>query len=285
MDEMSDRFGLEFEFNVCGRAEDETDRIAGLIRSAGLKAESRCWQYNNRNSIWICKPDASCGIEVCSPVFMRGDFREVEIVMGVLAEDAVSFDDSCSVHLHVDHGSGATSRDSDLCSLLAWWVKSEHIFVDFAAPSRKNNRYCKFIGETHLFDHSEDISLQRMMMKLSDKYLTLNTFHMFNGRRESVEFRMLEATKHFSLVRRWTDLIFHFSDRCRSSPPPGDYRWVPPRDFFSFMSFPEDVGQWFLGRLADNCLSGAGDAPRKNFNFDEYSALKSGPDFGQKNVI
>jgi hypothetical protein len=149
--------------------------------------------------------------------------------------------------------------------------------MDFAAPTRKTNRYCKFIGETCLFDHSERVSLHRAFSKLKDKYLTMNTFHMFHRRRNSLEFRILEGTKDFRLVENWINLIFHFVDRCRLSPPPESYVWSDPEDFFKFMEFSEeksDLRLWFLDRLVKNTSGN-----RRKGILERYVLLR---EFGQK---
>lgn len=251
-----DRFGLEFEFSSPpDRVKHDLERVSELLRSSGINSETSQWQYNTDNRVWICKPDSSCGMEICSPVFQRGEFSALESALKLIGSDAsVITDEQCSVHLHVDVVQEFHDNHK-LCSLLGWWIKFEHIFVDFAAPWRKRNRFCKCIGETFLFDHGEDVSLHRAFSKMSDKYLTMNTFHMFNKRRNSVEFRLLEATKDFSLVKNWVDLIFHFVDRCMESEPPKDYSWSDPELFFEFMNFGEGsrIGPWLLDRLVENC--------------------------------
>jgi hypothetical protein len=272
---MADRFGVEMEFASASEdVKTSINHVVDIIRSAGLPADAREWQYSNGNSSWVCKPDASCGLEVCSPVLDRGDTDQIRLVMELLSkEPSLVVDHNCSVHLHVDFGNPSSD---DLCSLLGWWVKYEHIFLDFAAPWRKTNRYCKFIGETCLFDHEEKVSLHRMFSKMSEKYLTLNTFHMFNRRRDSVEFRILEGTKNYSLVENWTNLVFNFVDGCRSSPAPYNYAWSDPEELFSFMKFEqEDLRFWFLERLTSNCSDVSAPDSRRSHAFKQYLGLKN----------
>jgi hypothetical protein len=280
MNQSKEMFGLEFEFS-CSNPSEETKRISDLINSIGIPSVFKEWHYTDAQKLWVCKPDASCGIEVCTPVLERGRWGDVERVLEALSKDPIEFDESCSVHVHVDFDSPDNSWSSErLCSLLSWWVKFEHIFVDFAVPWRKVNKYCKCIGETFLFDHDEKVSLPRAFSKLSDKYLTMNTFHMFNRRRSSVEFRLLEATKDFSLVEKWVKIIHSFVDSCKKNAPPENYTWADPEDFFSFVSMDDDLKVWMLERLISNSPKKPSFFASENSSASEYFRIKSLRDFG-----
>ena len=95
---MQKKFGIEIEFNSFdnrdflanplpyGEMPAGINEIASLIRSAGMEAEVQNWQYNHNNSKWICKPDSSCGIEVCSPV-IKDDFSSIFKVLQEFQKD------------------------------------------------------------------------------------------------------------------------------------------------------------------------------------------------------
>lgn len=229
-------------------------KIAELISSSGLKSEVRNWGHNHDNDIWICKPDSSCGIEVCSPVFENGDTKQIRQVMDVLgAEPDVKVDEKCSFHVHI----GLKNSDlSCFASVLSWWVKCEHLFVDAFPKHRKRNKYCRFIGKTSLINDSELVSPQIIINKLSDKYLTANSFHLFNRNRNSVEFRLCEGIKDSNTALNWIGVVSHFVKKSIAAGLPEDYRWLEAGEIFDFLDFESssriDLKKWLVGRLLKN---------------------------------
>jgi hypothetical protein len=267
---MNNKFGVEIEINSFdnrdffknplkrGELPVGLEDVANILSNFGTDAIVQPWGYNHNNSKWICKPDASCGIEVCSPVFEQNNFKELISVINLFASnDKIKIDDRCSFHVHVDIGTIEDFYNSNLLSsILAWWIKCEHVFMDFAVRHRKHNKYCRFIGKTELFDHDEKVSAFRAISKLSDKYLTLNTYHLFNKRRWTLEFRLGEGTKDEVFVKNWISIILKFIDRCGKTSPPDTYKWIHHHEVFDFLDFSEkeiDLKIWFLKRLLLNC--------------------------------
>jgi len=258
----AERFGVEIEVNlpgdeVPGQGLSGIHKVAEALRDAGIESEVSQWQYTNDNLSWVCKPDSSCGLEVCSPVLRREEVGEV--LRAVEALKNFPLDHRCSFHVHVDV---KDFKPTELCSVLAWWIKCEHVFLDFAAPLRKSNKYCRCIGATDLFSSSEEVSLDRLVSRLGNKYLSLNTFHMVEGRRKSIEFRIGEAADNLCFAESWVALVLRFVDASVSMNPPKDYRWIEPEEFFEIMAFDQlctsDIKSWFLDRLILNCKSGNG---------------------------
>lgn len=264
------KFGVEIEINSFDnrdffkiplrRGENPIglEEVADLLSNSGVDVEIQKWGYNHNNYKWICKPDASCGIEVCSPVFEQDNFKDLISVINLFASDnRIKVDERCSFHVHVETGREEDFYNSNsLSSILAWWIKCEHVFMDFAVPHRKNNKYCRFIGRTELFDHDEKVSAFRVISKLSDKYLTLNTYHLFNKRRFTLEFRIGEGTKDEIFVKNWLSIVFKFIDAAKKRQPPEDFKWLNHDDVFDFLDFSQkelDLKIWFLKRLLLNC--------------------------------
>lgn len=278
---MKNKFGLEIEINSFdnrdflnsplrkGELPEGIHDIVKIINGLGLQAECQSWGYNHNNVNWICKPDSSCGIEICSPVFNYDEIKEIIAVIDALSVDErIKIDNRCSLHVHADIDSLVNFYDSNLiCSILAWWIKCEHVFVDFAAPNRKTNRYCKFIGQMQLFDHDEAVSTFRAVSKLSDKYLTLNTFHMFNKRRWTVEFRLAESTKDSNFVKNWLSIINCFLESAKSKSVPDNYKWMSHFEVFEFLNLDAQLQNWFLKRLLINCEK---DTPMGTLSYESY---------------
>lgn len=265
---MQRKFGIEIELNSFdnrnfmerplenGELPEGTNDVASLIRDLGLNVCIQSWGHNHNNTAWICKPDASCGIEICSPVLH--DKKSIFLVLDKLSKDKrIKQDNRCSFHIHVDVSdliSDNPNSSINLSCVLAWWVKCEHIFLDFAVPERKTNKYCKCIGLMDLFDHDEEILPFRLISKMSDKYLSLNTHHLFNRKRHSIEFRIFESTTDFDFASNCIDLVLNFIDQSIFHGLPKNYTWLDPNDFFDFFDLKDiKLKNWFLERLVLNC--------------------------------
>lgn len=245
--------GVEIELNLIEDNLKETiDYVCCLINNLGLNCLSQGWSYNHNNTAWICKPDSSCGIEVCSPVLKN--LFDLKKVLDVFKSDPkIKVDKRCSVHVHF------SIEDLDLNALqsvLIWWIKFEHIFMDFADLERKDNQYCRCIGMTDIFDHEEFVAPHLVISKLSNKYLSLNTYHFQNRKRKAIEFRLAEGTKDFEFVFNWVRLLDSFIGVFKDKKIPDNYCWEDPSVFFKFMDFENrnllEVKKWFINRLVNN---------------------------------
>ena len=293
---LTGRFGVEIELNSLdgrnfiknplkrGEMPFGIERVAEVVRSSGFDCEVHDWRYDHDPKIWSCKPDNSCGIEVCSPVMRAGYYSALASVMDALSSDSsLSADENCSFHVHIELSS--MDCDEGLGSILSWWVKCEHVFFDFATPRRKNNRYCRPIGLTDILDSDDIVASEIIFKKLSFKYLSLNTFHMFNRRRPTIEFRMAEGTMDSSFASNWVDLLMSFCKKAVSSGLPADYSWLSPREVFDFMNLEPHLECWFLNRL--DCTSYASEffsPARRRHAMNFYSSRAELNSIEAKNV-
>lgn len=282
------RFGVEIELNSPdgrnyfknplsrGEMPVGIDEAATAVRAAGFPCEVHEWRYDHNPRGWSCKPDNSCGMEVCSPVMEMGDLPSLCSVMDSLARTSLTADERCSFHVHLELSD--MGCDQSLGSVLAWWVKCEHIFFDFARPHRKNNRYCRPVGLTDLLDSDDLVVPEVLFKKLSFKYLSLNTYHVYNRRRPTIEFRIAEGTKDSRFALNWIRLLLSFSRRAVSSGLPEDYRWISPGEVLDFIDLEPDLEAWFVGRLVSNCVRGRSEFfsfPRRTHAMEAYS-LRAG---------
>lgn len=288
---LTGRFGVEIELNSLdhrdfvrhplGRGERPSgmEKLAEILSGIGLECEVQDWQYNHNPSGWSCKPDSSCGIELCSPVMDIDSRSQISAVLDSISGDFfISADDRCSVHVHVEF-SDMEPSDS-VASVLAWWIKCEHVFIDFADPARKNNLYCRPIGLTDLFDSCEEVSSCSILKKLSRKHLSANSFHFFNRRRPTLEFRIGEGTKDSKFVLNWSELILNFSMSACNEGLPSDYLWLEPAEVLEFMNLKGDLRDWFLMRLMKNTELGSSEcfSPKnRKHAMDSYESMARKP--------
>jgi hypothetical protein len=272
------RFGLEIEVNAAdsrdfvlfplakGELPLGIDYIGDAIKEITKKPVIvEKWHYTHNNQAWVLKPDRSCGIEICTPV-SKGWYgiREIENVVNKLAEICIG-DHRCSVHVHVEV---ADCTPRDIASILAWWIKCEPVFIDSVPASRKRNRFCQSLGTTDLFDLDEGVG--NLFNDLAvHKYFTINTYHMSQHKRKTIEFRIMEASFDCYSITKWIQLLIHFVDTAKNKKCPSRYRegnpmtglvWLDLIDVMKILGFMnnnlsktmEDLRNWFLYRIMDN---------------------------------
>ena len=255
--EIDDFEGRDFLLNPLrpGELPSGVDHVASIVSGLGKEVQVHGWKHNHNNSVWVCKPDSSCGLELCSPVLDESKIHEVSEVLDALRSDEkVRCGDSCAFHVHVDVSEmidGIPESSERLCSALSWWVKSEPVFLDSVPDRRKDSRFCRCIGFTDLFSHEEKPVPCFAVNKLKDKYLTLNTHHLVSRKRNSIEFRILEGTKDSSLAVSWISLVLNFVRGASATPIPDDYRWLEWDEVLDMFLSQEDR-LWLLRRIAHN---------------------------------
>lgn len=230
------------------------------------------WHYTHNNDFWIVKPDASCGIEICSPV-LKGwsGIKEVCRVIQKLSQDKkIKIDESCALHVHVE----VADCDQDMRgSILAYWIKCEAVFIDSVPKHRKLNRFCQIISLHDIFEHDTPVDPESLIEQLGKhKYFTLNTYHLSRDRRETIEFRIVEQEGCINqeLTQNWIRLLVHFVEMTKKRPLPYNYvpgdpwsslLWLDPNDVMSLLGFLGEYDlsrglrqtrKWFLKRLFQN---------------------------------
>lgn len=277
------RFGIEAEYNAFdGRSRPEMvgdspagiDYIGNIVNNTVKKhVEIRKYghtHWRDSNGFWVLKPDASCGLEVCSPV-SKGwiGTREIcEVIHSLGSEDKVKADHRCSFHIHVDV---SDLLASSICDLIMWWVKCESVFMDLASCDRKLNKYAQFIGLWDWIKPDSKIGYDSLLSLLGTyKYTSLNTFHLYHGSRSTIEFRIAEshACKCPYTAKMWIKLILHFVECTLRTHRPESYQmgncltgwaWMEPIHVFDFLLFNNELSKgmeqlkdWFCARLIKN---------------------------------
>jgi hypothetical protein len=283
------RFGVEIELNTLdghirkldrhnGEIPLGSDNIALIIKNTINKnVEIQGWDHNFNNDNWIVKPDSSCGIEVCSPV-LKGWSGLIELIKVIekFKERGIKADQRCSLHVHINI---SDLNLQQLASVIAWYIKCEHIFMESVPSCRKINRYCQMLGMTDLFQVESPIVPEHLLNSISNvKYYSLNAYHFVKGggfsphnnRKKTIEFRIGENAMCLDglAVKNWIRLLLHFVEVTKSRPLPYEYKkgdswsgllWLDVVDVFKVLNFDEpcseglnQVKNWFIERLLQN---------------------------------
>ncbi len=227
---------------------------------------------------WVVKPDGSCGMEVCSPV-SRGWYglsRICHVIDALASSEKVTADRRCSLHVHVDI---SDCTPEEVANIITYWIKCEPVFMDAVPASRKYNRYCQYIGLWDWCKVDRQISPEELIRQVGKtKYMSINTWHLSQGNRATIEFRLGEAaaSKSAWTVKNWVRLLLHFVERAKKMPHPGKYiagdqwsscLWLDPRDVFTMLGMDgghelsgglTQVRDWLTARLIDNNRSSLG---------------------------
>lgn len=301
------RFGTEIEVNafdnrnrpLVENALPEGIQYVGtqVNKTLGEKVLIHKWGHDHNNDVWIVKPDSSCGMEVCSPVSKGwyGLKRICQVIDMLGGDSKIKSDSRCSLHVHTDVSDLSTEQ---LGAVISWWIKSEPVFLDSVPPQRKRNRYCQFLGLCELFEHDGVYGLETLIKRLGTaKYGTLNTYHLKAGKRQTIEFRIMEneCCQNPYMAKNWIRLILHFIEMAclkgiprvyEDGNPWTGYCWLDPKEVFQLLGFDgsyelspglEQVKSWFLSRLlkyaARTGLPGVMSDPARKMAYTQYKDI------------
>jgi len=284
------RYGVELELNAFdlrnrpighenGKLPEGIHYIGNLVqKTVNENVLIHKWGNDHNNEQWVIKPDASCGMEVCTPV-CKGwhDLKKVcKVIDGFALDPKVLVDERCSLHIHIEVADLSLEQ---VATILTWWIKCEPVFMDSVPRSRKRNRYCQFIGLADFMNEIEDgfMPMAALIRNLGEyKYYSANSYHIYRKKRSSVEFRIMDysACKDSLVVKNWTRLLLHFVERCVARRMPENYeknnswsgyQWLDPIQVFEHLGFlpnqyelSEGLSQtrsWFLSKLLQNTLN------------------------------
>ena len=289
-DNYNRRFGVEIEVNALDGRDfiayplGENEIPAGMNYIGELLSKFiyepvsiQVWHYTHDNEQWVIKSDRSCGIELCSPVSIRWNGLDtICSVIDLLNKDPIiQIDSRCSLHVHVNV---ADCTNREVAAILAYWIKSEPVFIDFLPSSRKRSRYFEHIGAGGAVEHNFEKwdALPRLIG--IHKYMTVNTFHRCKHNRQTIEFRIMgnEGCLDSKVARNWIILVMHFLEMAKERYLPPKYHsddvwsglvWMDPREVMQLLGFMGgyelsseliEVRKWFLHRLKEHTGTGVG---------------------------
>ncbi len=274
------RFGVEIEINAfdgrsrplgheLGRMPDGIDYISNLLHKLVKdKVFIQKWGNNHNNGNWILKPDSSCGIEICTPVMkgISGIKTVCSVVDGFSKDSRVKADSRCSFHVHIDIHDLLSSQ---IASIINWWIKCEYILMNIVPIQRKRNKYCQLLSLSDIVDGIEYPIINPSTLINSvgrHKYYSLNTFHLLNNKRKTIEFRIMDSsscTNYFD-AKNYLLFLLHFVNITSKFPPLKKYEINNSLTSYSWIDF-EQFLQIFC--LEDDSNLSEGMLEMKNWLF------------------
>jgi hypothetical protein len=308
------KFGIEIEINAFdkrNRPENSsesptgTDKVVKVVQKHTIKpVQKRPYEHSKGDAAyWSVKPDSSCGMEVVSPALSgwSGLLEACQVVYGLQEDRQIEADYRCSVHVHIET---KDLNDTQLATVLAYWVKSEMVFMDAMPPERKANRYCQPLSRIGKFEHDLMPTPQTLIQELGDvKYYSLNTNQMMKARadgreRPTIEFRIGEAkgAKDAYMVKNWIRLLIHFVEMTSQMPYPLNYKKgvaplgnslciLDPHDVFQILGFGskpfkydlsnglKQTRNWFLARILKYIEPASQKGMPRNVAFSEIKEI------------
>lgn len=275
------RYGIELELNAFdgknrpdpGKKPEGIDYIANLVTNASEEAcDIRDYEHTVNNNRWVVKPDSSCGLEVCTPIYKgwAGIKKVAKVVDAFRVDPKIKADHRCSVHAHIEVSDLSKEQ---LASVIVHWIKIEPLIMDAMPTERKRNRYCQFMGMTSLFQHDSVYSAGDIIKKVGNvKYYTMNSNQMCQNNRPTIEFRTIEGAgcRDPYLIKNWIRFLIHFVEMASKRPMPSKYKegdswssfcWLDTEDAMRLLGFSDNPQQyelskglqqtrnWFLARL------------------------------------
>lgn len=301
------RFGVEIEINAFdgrnrpvgqdfGAMPEGIHEVANIVqKNVKEKVFIQKWGNNHNNDSWILKPDSSCGIEVCTPVLkgLNGVHEVCSVVDAFGNESKIKADDRCSFHVHVDIND--LSKDQ-IASVLTWWIKCEYIFANIVPLSRKKNKYCQLISFSDVVDSVKYplMSSSSLIFSLGrHKYFSVNTYHLSNNKRKTIEFRIMDSSSccNYFDAKNYILFLLHFVNITSKLPLPNHYEegnqmtgysWLDFNNVLDLLEFDTDktlsigmleVKNWFFMRMKQNTLYDIDGIFGKSFKEYEYDKI------------
>lgn len=228
-------FGLELEFTGITRrraaqaigqvinGNPHYDYEGGTYKKCTVTgADGRNWTVEYDSSIMTTRGGEEC--EFVTPKCTYEDIETVQECIRALRKAGAKVNDSCGIHIHVD---GANHTAKSLKNLVFTFRAKEDLIFKAVAPDRKNNHFCKPIGDD-LVDNIkklkkvDDQSLKNAWYGTYDDGWRSESSHYHGSRyhglnlhslwyRGTVEFRLFKSTLHAGEVRAYINLVLAMS--------------------------------------------------------------------------
>ena len=217
-------FGVEIEIRSHQVRSDgdayhvSTAQVARWLRNAGLDARNERYNHETR-TWWKVTTDASCGLEVVSPILYGEEgLEQVRKVVRKLKAHGAVVDDLTGLHVHHD---ATDFTGKGLKQVLAMYGQWQESINELMAVTRRNNYFCQPISRVRalsLIDATPDtwsVDQQARSLSHGGRYQALNlqAYAVHN----TVEFRQHHGTLDAERVVSWVVVTQLMMERARTT--------------------------------------------------------------------
>ncbi len=228
-------FGIELEVskNVT------INKLVDAVRMADPKREchsSNSYCQDQGNNYWHVKFDRSCGTkaneggwEVASyKASGAKDLVKISEMGDVLKKAGAQINDNCGYHIHVEI---ADFQANQAATLVANWMKIEHIILEILPKSRRNNPYCKTLRELKPVTSAQSVDaaqfwprVRPMSFDNSERRSSLNmcNYALGGAAKRTAELRLPEGTLDPKEIKNWARFFIHFVNFSKKQAFPGN---------------------------------------------------------------
>jgi hypothetical protein len=252
-------FGIELEVNEKVNAKELANAIKKVDEKHAI-VQSNNYQQDYSNTYWHVKFDRSCGDvkgrggwEVAS--YKAAGFEDINNIGRVtkaLKECGAKVNDNCGYHIHVE------IKDFTIncaATLVAYWVKIEPVICEMLPKHRRNNPYCRLLGNGFYDKKIYDTKLFWDTIKPrrfdnNDRRVSLNMCNYLQDmpQRKTVELRMPECNLDSKDVKNWIRFFVNFVDVVKNKPFPADLSSCNVYDVMKIAGFHSDNPFYILSK-------------------------------------
>lgn len=213
------RMGVELEYNSMDKLSRSVSTnnlpygiyIFSDICLTVLKkyVEINKWHNTNNNENWVVKPDASCGLEICSPPqSLNLLINDLYLLVKEISKHSfIESDLRCSFHVHVEI---QDFEYYDLVLLVETWIRCEPLFFFLCEEGRWMNNYCKALSLSFASNALDSEYTKDIINAISEnKYYAINLCNYKKKKKTTVEFRIIgsNACKDAETAVVWCKIL------------------------------------------------------------------------------
>lgn len=269
------RFGVELEV---GNEVKKKEVQAAIKTVSELDVYVSGYSLSSNNGYWHVKDDASCGkrgragpkgVEIAS--FIASGIKDIDHISSVakkLQEVGCKVNQYCGLHIHAE---AVDLNILQMASIVAHWIKIEHILSLSLPDNRIGNHYCQYvidpdsffsvkngnvIARNKAYDPQtfwniicpENISFYNN----PERRMNLNLVNFARAKqaatlaRGTVELRWPEGTLQDLDIRCWIRLFINFIENCKNRPMPKNLKSCDLREALELLGLHHDESNFFV---------------------------------------
>jgi hypothetical protein len=257
------RFGVELELG------DDVKKKAvhvAIAEASSRKVFVSKYALTSNNQYWHVKDDATCGrkgrfgpkgVEVAS--FIGSGVSDLDHISDIavhLAKVGCKTNDNCGLHIHAEV---VDLTIDQISTIVAYWVKIEHVLSMILPIRRYHSEYCKFIFSPFLHVIDKNSTAYRQQRYSSDEFwriVTPKNFSLFENNdrrynlnlvnvarslennsqyRKTIELRWPEGTLDPIDIKCWVRLFISFIENCKDKPMPENLQTCTLREAIGYL--------------------------------------------------